>query len=134
MTLTEIMASNPRVSIFLVAFLITFAMTLVTKYFTDQKRMKELKGMQKEHQKKIKENKGNFEEQKKIQQELMESSFEMMRHSFKPLIITFVPIIILFWWIKGFYSETSLANSWIWWYLGSAVLSSIFLRRALDVV
>lgn len=130
----ELMITNPKLSVIVIAFLITLVMTLVTKKFTDQDRMKELKKIQKACQIKIKDAKGNLEEQQKIQKEIMGCSMEMMKHSFKPLLITFIPLIVFFWWIKSIYMGTSLAGSWIWWYIGVSVISSIVLRKALKVV
>jgi uncharacterized membrane protein (DUF106 family) len=129
----EFMVSNPKISVVLISFLITFIMTLVTKYFTNQTRMKELKGIQKAAQKRMKEFKDNIEEQKKIQKEIMEGSMELMKHSFKPLIITFIPLILVFWWIRGIYTETIIAASWLWWYIGASLISSIALRKILDI-
>lgn len=130
----ELMIANPKLSVIVIAFLITLIMTLVTKKFTDQDRMKELKKIQKACQIKIKDAKGNLEEQQKIQKEIMGCSMEMMKHSFKPLLITFIPLIVFFWWIRSIYIGTSLAGSWIWWYIGVSVISSIVLRKALKVV
>ena len=134
MALKEIMISNPKISLVAISFLITLGMTLITKHFTDQTRMREIKNIQKKSQAKIKEFKDNIEEQKKIQKEIMDSTFELMKHSFKPLLITFIPILLIFWWIRGIYIETVIANAWIWWYIGTALISSIILRKALDVV
>jgi uncharacterized membrane protein (DUF106 family) len=133
MAIIDLINSNPVISIVAISFTITLAMTLVTKYFTDQKLMKELKVKQKELQKKLKEKKGDLELQKKIQKEMMGYSMELMKHSFKPMIITFIPIILIFWWIRGIYLETTIGNVWIWWYIGSALVSSIILRKAMDV-
>lgn len=134
MVLKELMVSNPTVSVITISFLVTLGMTLVTKYFTDQKRMKELKDVQKKHQVKIKEHKGDLEKQKEIQKEMMGSSIELMKHSFRPLMFTFLPLILIFWWIRGVYVETAIANSWLWWYIGSSIASSIVLRKVLNVV
>ena len=116
------------------SFLITLVMTLITKNFTDQARMKELKEKQKECQKKLKEKKGDVESQKSIQKEMMGFSMELMKHSFKPMLITFVPLILLFWWLRGIYAETSIVSTWIWWYIGTSVGSSIILRKIMNVV
>ena len=134
MALTDLLVSNPKIGIISISFFITLAMTLVTKFFTDQIRMRELKDIQKKHQEKLKEHKGNFEKQKEIQSEIMASSMEMMKHSFKPLIITFLPVILIFVWLNGFFSETAIGKSWIWWYIGSSIIFSIILRKILNVV
>ncbi len=130
----ELMISDPKLSVVILSFLVTLFMTLVTKKFTDQTRMKELKKIQKACQIKLKDAKGNLEEQQKIQKEMMECSMELMKHSFKPLLITFIPLIIFFWWIRDIYMGTILASSWIWYYIGASIVSSIILRKVLNVV
>ena len=132
MTLVELLTNYPKPGIIIFAFLITLVMTLVTKKFTDQNRMKELKKIQKACQIKLKDAKGDMNKQSEIQKEMMECSMELMKHSFKPMLITIVPLIFLFSWIRGVYTE--LLDGWLWWYLGAAILSSIGLRKVLDVV
>ncbi len=135
------MIANPRISIIIAGFIVTLVMTLVTKYFTDQKRLKELKAKQKEHEKKMKEHqaKGDMESYNKLQKEVLQQIPEMMKHSFKPILITFLPIILMFSWLRSIYSPTELGQvsfllpGWVWWYLGSAIISSIILRKVLDV-
>ena len=132
MVLKEWMNANAKLSIILLSFLVTLAMTFITKKFTNQTRMKELKELQKEHQKKLKENKGNPDLMMKIQKEMLEGSLELMKHSFKPMLITLLPLLILFWWIKGIYS--GVLNYWIWYYIGASIISSIILRKIFKVV
>ena len=57
-----------------------------------------------------------------------------MRHSFKPLLITMIPLLILLWWVRTLFAETAIATSWIWWYILAGIISSIIIRKALDVV
>ena len=133
MALIDLIISNPIASIVSISFLVTLIMTLVTKHFTDQTRMKELKKIQKACQIKLKDNKGNIEEQKKIQKEMMACSMELMKHSFKPMIFTFIPLIAIFWWVRGVFLETAIASTWLWWYIGIAISSSIVLRKILNV-
>lgn len=127
----EIMIQNPKVSIVLVSVLVTFFMTLVTKFFTDQKRMKELKEIQKQCQIKIKDAKGDLKTQTQIQSEMMSCSLEMMKYSMKPMLITFIPLLILIGFLRGVYS--GVFSSWIWWYIISGMVSSIALRKILKV-
>ena len=128
----EWMIANPKLSVILVSFLITLVMTLITKKFTNQNRMKELKEIQKACQIKLKNSKGNPEKMAEIQKEMMQCSMELMKHSFKPMLFTFLPLIILFWWMRGIYSD--VFSSWIWWYIGAGIVSSIILRKVLKVV
>ena len=133
MVIKEYMIAYPRVSVIILAVAVTFIMTIVTKYFTNQNRMKELKELQKACQIKLKDNKGNPEKMAEIQKEMMSCSMELMKHSFKPMLITFLPIIIFFWWVRGIYKLTSLGGSWIWYYLVAGIVSSIILRKVLKV-
>ncbi len=132
MAIKELMIANPKVSIVVLSFLVTLAMTLVTKKFTDQNRMKELKEIQKACQIKIKDNKGNPAKMQEIQKEMMACSMELMKHSFKPMLFTFLPLILLFWWVRGIY--TTILPGWIWWYIIAGIASSIILRKLLKVV
>ncbi len=129
----DLMTQYPKTSLILISFLITLIMTLVTKYFTDQKRMKELKVLQKSCQIKLKDNKGDLKKQSEIQGEMMKCSLEMMKFSFKPMFITFIPLILLFTWIRGIYTLTDISGSWLWWYFFSGIAWSIILRKILDV-
>lgn len=128
----EWMIANSKLSLILLSFLVTLVMTLVTKKFTNQTRMKELKELQKSFNVKIKENKGNSDVIMKIQKDMMGVSMELMKHSFKPMLITFLPLIILFWWIRGVY--TGILEHWIWYYIGVSIISSIILRKIFNVV
>jgi len=56
---------------------------------------------------------------------------EMMKHSFKPMLYTLIPILILFSWVRGTFSP--ILSSWFWWYFGAAIISSMILRKVLDV-
>ena len=128
----EIMSANPKLSIILVGFLVTLVMTLITKKVTDQNRMKELKEIQKKCQIKLKDSKGDMKKQQEIQKEIMACSMELMKHSFKPALYTMIPALLLITWLRGIYTE--ILSGWLWWYIGSAIISSIALRKILNVV
>ena len=131
MAIKEWMIANPKLSIILVSLSVTLVMTLITKYFTNQSRMKELKEIQKACQIKLKDAKGDMKKAGEINAEMMKCSMEMMKHSFKPMFITLIPLLFLFWWIRDIY--TTILPGWIWWYILSSVISSIILRKLLKV-
>lgn len=128
----EWIVANPKLSIVLIGILVTLVTTLITKKFTDQKKMKEIKDQQKENQKLMKEIKGDIKKMGEIQKEMMSQSLELMKHSFKPMIITFIPLALLLVWIRGIYSP--IFGGWIWWYLVAAIVSSIIFRKLFKVV
>ena len=127
----ELMIANPKVSIVILAFLVTLVMTLITKYVTDQKRIKELKDKQKECKINLKKFKIGSPDYMKVQSEMMNCSMEIFKKSFKPLLISFIPLILFFWWIRGIYSE--VLSSWLWWYIPAGIISSMILRKVLKV-
>ena len=131
MAIKEWMISNPKLSIVLVSLSVTLFMTLVSKYFTNQNRMKELKSLQKACNIKLKDAKGDMQKQSEIQKEMMSCSMELMKHSFKPTFITMLPLLALFWWIRGVY--TGVLDHWIWYYILVSIASSIILRKVFDV-
>jgi uncharacterized membrane protein (DUF106 family) len=131
--ITEIIEANPKVTIVLFAMAITLFVTLITKHFTDQTRIKELKQMQKNCQNKIKEKKGDIQSQAELQKQMLTHSMEMMKHSMKPMLITMIPLLLLFNWIRGMYSQTDIATSWFWFYLVASLVSSPIFRKLLKV-
>jgi uncharacterized membrane protein (DUF106 family) len=98
----------PIVSIFVVSFLITLLSTLVYKYTTDQKRMRELRAKTKEFQQKMRSIK-DPQKLLKVQQEAMGYNLEMMKHSFKPMLYTMIPLLIVFAWLNGHMAYYNLA-------------------------
>ncbi|MFZ1970847.1 MAG: EMC3/TMCO1 family protein [Candidatus Nanoarchaeia archaeon] len=132
MNITSIVVSYPTESILLISFLVVLVTTIITKYFTDQKRMKELREIQKACQIKLRDNKGNLEEMNKINKEVMDCSMELMKHSFKPMLITFIPLVLLAGWMNSVFIK--ILPSWIWWYILSGLVFSIILRKILKVV
>lgn len=128
----DFLIANPKVTIILISVLVTLFMTLITKYTTNQNRMKELKKIQKACQIKLKDSKGDMKKQQEIQKEMMDCSMELMKHSFKPMLITFIPLLILIWWVRGVY--TGVLSGWIWYYILASVVSSLIFRKVFNVV
>jgi uncharacterized membrane protein (DUF106 family) len=129
--IVELMQQYPRASIIVVSTLITFFMTLIYKYTTNQARLGEIKKMQKDYQEQSKALKDHPDKLMEMQKKILALSTEMMKHSLKPMLITTLPMFVLIIWIRNIY--TPVLSSWIWYYIISAlVLNSIF-RKALNV-
>lgn len=133
MALIDIIIKYPRISIILLGFLVTLGSMLVSKFIVDQGRMKELKEKQKNAQQRMKEHRGNVDKMAEIQKEMMEASMEMMKHSFKPMLITMIPLLLIFGFIRNTFTQTDISQSWYWYYLTTAILSSFILRKPLDM-
>lgn len=101
---SPIMGFNPIYSIFIIATIIAFVITLANKLLVDQDRLEYLrKEMQDFQQQMMQARKSNdpkaLEKVQKNQAKFMDLQREMMTNSFKPMIVTFLPIILIFWWM-----------------------------------
>ena len=127
----SLLQQNPKISIVVIGFIVSFLISLINYFVLDKEKVKDTKTKQKDLQKQIKEHQkaGNHAKMMELNKEMMSLTMEMMKHSFKPMIITFIPIILLIGFIRGIYAETSLGGSWIWYYIGSAFVSSLIFRK-----
>ena len=130
---------NLNYGMVLIILIISIFMTLLQKYATDQKALRELKKEQKELQEEMKKYKEHPEKLMEIQKNFYPLTGKMMKHSMRPIIFTGIPLILFFRWFMDFF--TILGNpkffgflSWLWFYLiGSMVFSMIF-RKVMKVV
>lgn len=100
---------GPFWAIFIISLFLAFLTTIIHKYATDQKRMKELREEMKEHQRLMKENKHDISKVSELQKETMKRSMEQMKHSFKAMIYTFIPLILIFGWMNIYLSYEPVA-------------------------
>jgi uncharacterized membrane protein (DUF106 family) len=98
--LIKFVHENPFLGVFLISVILSFILMIITKFTTNQARMKELKEKQKECQQRMKECK-DPQKVMEIQKEMMGYSGELMRHSFKPTLITILPILFIFSWANA---------------------------------
>jgi uncharacterized membrane protein (DUF106 family) len=129
MTITDLIQANPKVGIIVLAFIVTLFITIVTYFMTDKEKMKGIKDKQKALRIELKQHKDNPQKVMEINKKMMEDIPEQLKHSFKPMIITIVPIIFFFNWIRSALEETTLASTWLWWYIGASLIFSIILRK-----
>jgi len=131
MTLKELIVANLIPSLIVISFVVTLISTLAQKWLTNQEHLKNLKKRQKEIQKELKGCKdGRI--MKELNAEMMKLTGLMFKSSLKPTFVTIIPFFLLFYWLRSIYS-TAMGSSWIWYYLGFSILSSMILRKVLDV-
>ncbi len=120
----------------ILVFLITLAMTLVQKYTTDQKALKELKNEQKvlqEEMKKYKDRPEKIMELNKKNLEIIPKTFQLTMSS---IIYTGIPIVLLFRWFMEVFAENPKFFgffTWIWYYILLSIIFSIILRKIFKV-
>ena len=85
----------------IMAFLITFLITVIYKFTTNQNLMKELKDEMKELQKEMKELKSDPQKMMQVQKKSMQTNMKYMSHSMRSMLFTFIPIILIFGWMNA---------------------------------
>ncbi len=86
----------PIILIIIVAIVLSFTSMLVTKYFTDQAMMRQIREDIKKYQDQIKASKDNPQKALELQNKIMELNSKLMPQAFRPMIITIIPFLIIF--------------------------------------
>jgi len=125
-------------NLLLISFILTAIITLLYKFLTDQKLMKELKEEMKEFQKEIKGLRDDPKKMMEVQKLAFEKNMKYMLQSLKPTLFTFIPIIFIFSWLRSYYE--ALGNpaivfglGWIWIYIVFSIVISLALRKILKI-
>ena len=130
MGLENLVQLYPLYSLAGISIMVTLVSTLAHKWLTNQEHMKNLKDRQKEIQKELKGCK-DPDLLKELNSELLQLTGVMFKSSMKPMFVTIVPFLLLFNWLRGVYAP--ILSSWIWYYLGFSIVSSMFIRKVLKV-
>jgi len=88
-------------TVLILSFGISAIITLIYKFTTNQRVMKDLKEEMKEFQKQIKELKSDPQKAMEVQKKSMQTNMKYMGHSMKSTLFTFLPIIIIFGWMNA---------------------------------
>ncbi len=143
-TLGTLLEWNLTGGMLIIIFLIALITTLVQKYATDQKTLKEMKKEQKELQKEMKEYKDHPEKLMELQKKQFEVMPKMMKLSMRPIMFTGVPFILLFRWFMDIFTPetgyTIISNpsflgffNWFWFYLVFTIVFSSLIRKVVKV-
>lgn len=129
---------NTTIGMLVVVLLISVFITLIQKYTTDQKTLKEMKKEQKELSEEMKKYKEHPEKLMKLQKQQMEFIPKMLKLSMRSIIWTSIPLILLFRWFMDYFSTIPEFKffgflSWFWFYLLGSVIFGSFLRKWLDI-
>lgn len=132
--------------VIIVSLIITFLITLVYKYLTDQNAMGELRAKMKDFQKQMKENKADMAKVQELQKQAMSSQMQYMKHSWKVMLYTFLPLILIFSWMRAtFNSGADIINwgfnmplfgtglGWLGTYIISSIIFSTILRKVMKI-
>jgi len=135
---------NLNIGMLIVVFIITLITTLIQKYATDQKALKELRAEQKllqEEMKKFKDDPARISELSKKQLEFIPRTFKLTSRT---VLFTGIPFLLFFRWFYDFFAglEQQLGHSivflgflpWFWFYLIFTLIFSSILRKVMKVL
>jgi uncharacterized membrane protein (DUF106 family) len=130
---------NLELGMILIVFIITLITTLVQKYATDQKALKELK----EEQKILQEEMKKYENHPEKIAELSKKQLSFIPRTFKLtsryVLFTGIPFILFFRWFNDYFIAAGNPQffgflSWFWFYFILTMIFSGLLRKWLKVV
>lgn len=122
----------------IIIFLITLMTTLIQKYATDQKALKEMKVEQKKIQEEMKLHRDNPQKMSELSKKQMEFIPKTFRLTSKSIVYTGVPLILFYRWFSDIF--TTLGNplifgvfSWFLFYILFAMIISSVLRKVMKI-
>lgn len=130
---------NLTIGMIIIVLFITLITTIIQKYTTDQKALKELRKEQKllqEEMKKYRDHPEKFAELSKKQFEFIPKTFKLTSRG---VLFTGIPFILFFRWFYDTFTTMGSPKffgllSWFWFYLILAIIFNSILRKALKVV
>ncbi len=121
----------------ILVFLLALFMTVIQKYTTDQKTIREMRDEQKRLQEEMKKFEVGSKEHTELSMKSMKFMGPMFKLSMRPIAYTAIPIILLFRWFADYFAVISFKFwifSWFWFYLLGSIIFSSILRKILKVV
>lgn len=138
--LNPLLGWNLTIGMLILVFLVTLITSVVQKYTTDQEYIRQLKKDQKEIQEKMKDIKSDPSQMMELQKKSLPLGFKIMELNMRATIFTIIPLILLFRWFMDYFSSAELLAfkffgffSWFWFYLLSAIIFSMIIRKIMKV-
>lgn len=120
----------------IISAIIVLLTTLLQKYTTDQKTLKEIKDEQKKMREEMKLYKEHPEKMMELNKRSMELVGKAMPLSMRPLLYTAIPIVLFFRWFGDYFTAQPtkiLGMSWLIAYIIFSIIFSTIFRKAFNV-
>ena len=129
---------NLAIGMSIIVLIITILTTIIQKYTTDQKTLKEHRDEQKEIQKQIKENKNNPQKIMELQKKQWAGFPKQFKLNMVSIVYTGVPFILLFRWFNDYFISNGNIKifgflGWFWFYLIASIIFSSILKKWIKV-
>ncbi len=137
-TAGALLSWNLTYGMILIVLVLSLFMTLVQKYATDQKTLKEMKEEQKRLNEEAKKVRDNQQKMMELQKESMKFAVPMMKLSMRAVAFTGIPFLLFLRWFSDFFAVLGDFRffgflSWFWFYLIFSIIFSSIFRKILKV-
>lgn len=137
-TAGALLGLNLTIGMLVIVAFLSLAITLIQKYATDQKTIREMKEEQKKLNEEAKKFRHDPQKMMEMQKEGMKFAIPMMKLSTRALVFTGVPFILLFRWFMDYFSPLGFLFfgflNWFWFYLIFSIIFSSIFRKIFNVV
>jgi len=137
-TAGAILNFNLTVGMTILVIILSVVMTLIRKYTTDQKTLREMKEEQKKLQLDMKKLEVGSKEHTEMSMKSMKFIGPMFKLGMRPIIYTAIPFILFFRWFTDYFALVDFRFfgflSWFWFYLLGSIIFSSILNKVLKVV
>lgn len=127
---------NITTGFILIVGIVMLISTILQKYLTDQKALKEIKEEQKKLQELMKQHENQPEKKMEFVQKSTQLALQAMPLAMRPILYTAIPFILLFRWFGDYFlvhPTKILGMSWFLVYIILSVIFSSVYRKALKV-
>ena len=135
---------NLTIGMLIIVFIISLITTIVQKYATDQKTLKEMKKEQKVLQAEMKKYKDQPDKVMALQKQQMAFLPKTMKLSMGAIMYTGIPFVLFFRWFQDYFSAVEQATGmpvrffgflgWFLFYLVFVMVFSSVIKKKMDVV
>jgi uncharacterized membrane protein (DUF106 family) len=99
--LEPLLSLHPFWAITIVALALSILITVIYKYTTNQKELKNIRDETKTIQNEMKASRSDMQKMTELNQKLLKLTSQQMKHTLKSYIFTFLPVILIFGWLQG---------------------------------
>lgn len=134
----RVLGWNITIGMFVIVFFLVFLMTLIQKYTTNQKELREIRAEQNKLQEEMKQCRDDPKKLAECNTRNMEFMGRSMKLSMGSIVYTAVPFVLFLRWFNDYFSQTALTGfkffgflSWFWFYLIFSIVFSMITRKIL---
>ena len=129
---------NITYGMILIVLALSLFMTIIQKYATDQKTLKEMREEQKKMHEELKKLERGSKEYAELSMKSMKFTVPMMKLSMRAVAFTGIPFLLFIRWFNDFFSLLDFKFlgflNWFWFYLIFSIIFSSIFRKILKVV